>query len=386
MVLERRGMPVGMELQRILLKELDEYGVTVLRDQCAAMSKDLHTLRIEDVPRLSRLVVKAIQPSVGYERTQRIEKEMQKFKILVELKGMSGEKMSEHNTRREVNALVALGNISRTIGDWEEAIGFYKRSMSRARPIKYELKEAEALRSLGHIYKRRNNWDDATRYFKKSLALSNHMRDNTGISDANRGLGYVEWRKGRYEGALEYYGRAMEAARKAGDDVAVGTTHLEFGLVHSDIGQLEKAKEEYLNAIEVLTAAREYQQAARAYNNLGDLYLQSEEFDEAIECFSKCREESTKINHQMMIGWGWFNEGECMIKKGDPKGGIEYCKKALVIVEKLDDRIGTYAVERNLGLGYGLMEDWEESEKHFKRSKEIIEKLDSPFNLGHLLF
>ncbi len=135
-----------------------------------------------------------------------------------------------------------------------------------------------------------------------------------------------------------------------------------------------------------MTAAREYQQAARAYNNLGDLYLQSEEFDEAIECFSKCREESTKINHQMMIGWGWFNEGECMIKKGDPKGGIEYCKKALVIVEKLDDRIGTYAVERNLGLGYGLMEDWEESEKHFKRSKEIIEKLDSPFNLGHLLF
>ena len=155
-------------------------------------------------------------------------------------------------------------------------------------------------------------------------------------------------------------------------------------MIYSDIGDLERSEDEYKKCIALLERGRDYQQLSRAYNNLGDVYMQREEWDEAMEMFQNCNKYASMLNHQMMIAWSLFNSGEALSKMGNPDKSLDKCKKALELLEKLDDLVGLNAVHRNLGLAYSLKRDWDSAEGHFKESEKILARINSPFNQAHL--
>ena len=368
----------------MLNKELGDHGVFIYRNQCNEMGVKPEEIQLKDLLNLSQRMMRALRPMMGNDKAQRIGKEIQKFKILSELKDISSGQTDMFTERRELDAYLKLGNISYTIGDWDDALGYYKRVTRLCQKLGEKNKLAEAQRNSGHIFKRQSEWDEAIRSFEASLKSLGGISSAAGIADAYRGLGYVYWRKGDYDNAKSNFKIAMENAEKSGDKAMIGMVHIERGLVDSDTGELEDAINHYLESIKLLEDAREWQQLSRAYNNLGDTFLQQRQWAEAIKYFELCKESATKIYHISMIGWSLFNTGEALAMSGNPDEAVEKCNEAIEILDKLHDHVGVSAAYRNLGVAFRFKEEWDSAEESFKEAETRLDKINSPFNSAHL--
>jgi len=368
----------------MLNKELGDYGTSIFRTQCKEMGIKPEDIQLKDLLNLSQKMTRALRPMMGNDKAQKIGKEIQKFKILSELKDIKSSKSDPFTERRELDAYLKLANISYTIGDWDDALSYYKRVTGICRKLGEKVKMAEAYRNTGHIFKRQSEWDEAIKSFQISLESLEGITSAAGISDAHRGLGYVYWRKGDYEKAKSNFIIAMDNAEKSGDKAMIGMVHIERGLVDSDQGNLKDAIGHYKESITLLEDAREWQQLSRAYNNLGDTYLQQKEWEEAIKYFDLCKQAATKNNHISMIGWSLFNTGEALAMSGNPDEAIEKCKEAIEILDTLHDHVGTSAAYRNLGTAYRFKKEWASAEENFKEAETRLDKINSPFNSAHL--
>ena len=368
----------------MLSKELGEYGVSIFRTQCKEMGIRPEEIQLRDLLSLSQRMIRALRPMVGNDKANKIGKEIQKFKILSELKDIKSKQPDPITERQELDAYLKLANISYTIGDWDDALNYYKRVKRICQKLDEKVKLAEAQRNTGHIFKRQSEWDEAIRSFKASLETLEDITSASGIADAHRGLGYVYWRKGDYDNAKSNFKIAMENAERSGDKSMIGMVFIERGLVDSDLGNLEDAIGYYLESIKLLEDAREWQQLSRAYNNLGDTFLQLQQWEEAIKYFDLCEQSATKINQMNMIGWSLFNTSEALAMSGNSDEAIEKCNKAIEILDKLHDHVGVSAAYRNLGLAFRFKKEWDSAEKSFKEAEMRLDKINSPFNSAHL--
>jgi len=378
------GRHIGMQIQAIMAREMGPQGSAYLKTQCKEIGTTTEALSLRDLSQLSQRMTRSLRPVLGDEQANRIGKEILKFKIIKELEELGNDKDIPHRERKELEAYSRLGNISYTVGDWDDAIDYYDTVLRLSNKTGDKHKLAEAHRTLGHIYKRRTNWDDAIDHFETAKKISTTINHNMGVADSYRGLGYVFWRMGKYKKAREHIDRAIELAKNSREKGVLGVIYIESGLIFSDIGELEKAEIAYLSSISLLKDERDYQQLSRAYNNLGDLYLQKEMWKDAVEYFTCCKDTAETINHQMMMAWALFNTAEAQSKSGSPKEALDNCQKSLEILQHIDDQVGLCAVHRNFGLAHGLLRNWSESEKHFQKSDRILEDINSPFNVAHL--
>jgi len=372
-----------MEIQRMLGKELGELGISIFRKQCSEMGIKPEELRLKDLLNLSQRMIRVLRPTMGNDAAQKIGKEIQKFKILNELKDIKADS-TPFAERRELDAYAKLGNIAYTIGDWDDALDYYGKVRMLGERVKDPVKVAEAHRMVGHICKRQSKWDEAIKAFEVGIKTLEGTDNTAGISDAYRGLGYVHWRKGNYDMAKKNFEISMKFAEQSGDRVMIGIVHIEWGLVYSDMGELDRAAEHYKQSIEILEQAREYQQLSRAYNNLGDIYLQIEDWDSAIKYFGLCKSSAEKMNYMNMIGWSLFNTGEALSMSGRPDEAIVKCKEAVDILEKLHDHVGISAAYRNLGMAFRFKKDWKSAGENYREAEIRLDKINSPFNTAHL--
>jgi tetratricopeptide (TPR) repeat protein len=378
------GKHIGLSIQRMLSQEMGELGMSVYKKQCAELNIKPEDVKPGDLVVLSQRMIRALRPTMGDDRANKIGKEILKFKILAELEALSAKPGDPLRERKELDAYAKLGTICYTIGDWDDSLEYYSKVIKIGKAHGDVLKVAEAHRNIGHICKRRSNWDDAIGHFNSGIELSRKIKHPIGIADALAGLGYVYWRRGEYTEAEHQLEMALEVAKESRDKATIGVIHIEFGLVHSDTGNLDKAIEHYRSAIELLEAVKDQQQLSRAFNNLGDVYLQRDDWESAISCFDQCKKAAETINHRMMIAWSLFNSGEAYARLGKPDETIKRCTESLEILLQLNDFIGMSAAYRDLGLAHRLKKDWESAEKNFKLSEEVLKKINSPFNNAHL--
>ena len=81
----RIGKQISMEIQRMLTKELGDYGVSIFRTQCKEMGIKPEEIQLKDLLSLSQKMIRALRPMMGNDRAQKIGKEIQKFKSVVKV-------------------------------------------------------------------------------------------------------------------------------------------------------------------------------------------------------------------------------------------------------------------------------------------------------------
>ena len=184
--------------------------------------------------------------------------------------------------------------------------------------------------------------------------------------------------------ALEFYGLALEKASAANAQELVGRIKIEVANAHNSKGDKVKAKETYLEAISILRTVGNLNELARAYNNLGDCYMNNNELDEALDVLRQCMDIATKIGDTTIKGWAAFNAAECFTRMGETKFAKEYLDMALEFLTLSDDRIGVVSTLRVMGVMYTVEKDWAMAEETFGKSLAMAEDIDMPALIGEV--
>ena len=240
---------------------------------------------------------------------------------------------------------MAFLNIRR--GQYEDAIRFCQRSLDMLEKLPENVdsrkERARIYNNLGSIYL---NWSDYPRaidHFEKSLTIRIENGDTHGTAVLYNNLGVVHERQGNYDKAFEYHRQSFELEKEIGDIYGLAISHTNLGLILS-------RREDYPQALHHLE---------EAVGICGD-----------IEC-------------EWLLPETYRVMAEVRLALGEVAEALECGQASLEMAYKTGDKVFEGVAHRVLGkvkaLGY---QQWEEGERHFSESINILRPLGNEHELG----
>jgi len=232
-------------------------------------------------------------------------------------------------------------------GQYEEAIRLCQRSLGMLEKLPENvdsLKErARIYNNLGSIHLNRSDYPRATEHFEKSLAIRIENRDTHGTAILYNNLGVVCERQGNYDKALEYHRQSFELEKEIGDIYGLAISHTNLGLILS-------RREDYAQALNHLE---------EAVGICGD-----------IEC-------------EWLLPETYRIIAEVHLALGEVTEALEFGHASLEMAHKTGDKVFEGVAHRVLGKVMALgRQQWEEGERHFSKSIDILKALGNEHELG----
>lgn len=164
--------------------------------------------------------------------------------------------------------------------------------------LKYGKGIADANYLLGACFKRVQENDSAIAYFNKSLALSKKLDYDIGEGRAYNSLGRTYYLLGKMDSSITMSKKAIASVKETGTiaTMIIADSHTALATAYS-------RKNDMNNAITQLLKVDSMHQKlplrpdviAAAYQNLGSIYLELEEYPSAIEQFQKANDQFSKL-------------------------------------------------------------------------------------------
>ncbi|HRX49224.1 MAG TPA: tetratricopeptide repeat protein, partial [Spirochaetota bacterium] len=282
--------------------------------------------------------------------------------------------------------------------DYDTAILCHKRALfsleywfgdkeDYAEDISAEL--ARTYDSIGTIFYKREEFDLAIVYHKKALAVREYIGyyiSQPEISYRNLGLAYSN--KDDHDQAIHYHKQALYI----GEEIFPGVPYPEkdlienyqiFGSMYHDQKELYIASECFKKALilaEKKNDIASHEQIATIYNNLGAVYYENNNIDNALNCSSKSLEIYSEIKNcnNRELAKTYNNIGIFFQIKGNLKTSLEYISKAAVIYEQEfgENDFETVKLYYNLANSYNETGDYDSAIIFFNKVISYYDKFD----------
>jgi len=232
-------------------------------------------------------------------------------------------------------------------GQYEEAIGLCQRSLDMLEKLPENVdsrkERARIYNNLGSIYLNWSDYPRATEHFEKSLAIRIENRDTHGTAILYNNLGVVYEHQGNYERAFEYHRQSCELKKEIGDIYGLAISHTNLGLILFRRGDYPQA----LNHLE------------EAVGICGD-----------IEC-------------EWLLPETYRIIAEVRLALGEVTEALEFGHASLEMARKTGGKVFEGVAHRVLGKVMALgRQQWEEGERHFSKSIDILKALGNKHELG----
>lgn len=367
---------LGTELNRIMEREMKEMGPFMVTKQCKNLSIDPTHISPKDLPKLSKALSEVMKSFGGTEKAKALNSEILKLANVETLI------VTEKHQDSKIDMLLDMGDTYITTCEWSKAREQYFQIMGIADQLKDDGLRSQILSKIAFAYSKQGEYEKAMSNYKSALELAKKAGDKRALGQSLAGIGHIHWRWGEYDPAIERFEDALENAKKLEDLAIIGTINIEMGNVCSDTGKLDRAEALFKQAVENLEKAEHHQQLARARNNLGDLYIQKHNWEEAIKQFELSRHESDETGNIQMKAWAAFNSADAHLHLGKLEQAKAFLDEALPVLERLGDKSGLSATHRILGIYHGMKKEYVVSQQQFDKAIELAREIKTPFKEG----
>lgn len=161
-----------------------------------------------------------------------------------------------------------LGLIFSGMGDKEQALQQYDRSLTLARELSNKDQEATALNNVATIYKERGLLDQALEYYNKAVELM--PEEQNAVAYNNIALVYNA--KENYQKSVEYLKKAIVIDERNGDYHNQAKILLNLGNTYRNMGQYQDAQDALFSGLEKIRKVKDAYWEASAHRYIGWLY------------------------------------------------------------------------------------------------------------------
>lgn len=199
-----------------------------------------------------------------------------------------------------------------------------------------------------------------------SEALAYWKRHGTPLEKSRMALflGRSYFEVDQYEKALEQYTYALEVADEAKKYNLAGYICTYMADVYDTQDLMEKLKEKYREAIRYFSLAGNKRSMAIAYNNLGFVFIQNEEYDKALEYCNRADSITAFLNDSIVKGAIYNYKGIIYTTIKEYKLAEHYTLKSLKYFS--EDEPGAYYLLSRIYLERGEVEKAKEIFEYYK--------------------
>jgi tetratricopeptide (TPR) repeat protein len=313
----------------------------------------------------ARLAMSAFSPDVAIRYLERVKED---------LAAIPG----DHSVEEAVT-LKEMGEQYESMGDNARADELYGESLGKLPEGEITLRglllisRAEAARETDKLDLARQTCEEAIRLLEK-------VGHRKGLAMAHRSLGRASFRQGNLEDGRKEIEKTIELLDPVESAKEVAGCYIDLGNVYAEVDDpIEHLKtfEFYTKAIEILEPLHDYNELARAHNNLA-LAMMPDHAQEAIEHIMTARGISEKSKDRRGAGWWRFNSVEIRLALGQVEEAIQDNEEAGKILTLVTDPFGVQQVSLNRGIIAQHRKLNEEAEKAYLDSIRRAEALNYP--------
>jgi two-component system NarL family sensor kinase len=203
----------------------------------------------------------------------------------------------------------------------------------------------------------------------------------------NRGDSAYE--KGDYAVAITCFEQAIDLA---GSEYTVEVTaRNSLGNALCMTGKPDEGMKHYMYALKIAEKHDDKLNMIKVQKNIGTLYSEQKDFDNALACYYKALDFATSINHQPLAADCYNNIGVILEQREQYTEALELYKKALHIYTKERNRQRTGMTLNNLAIVYKYLKDYPNAILNYNRSIAISGEIGDQFmqaanqnNLGNV--
>jgi tetratricopeptide (TPR) repeat protein len=197
------------------------------------------------------------------------------------------------------------------------------------------LKKAESLTSdkkdlmyiynlIGLILHSMGNLDDALLYYSRSLSLAKDFGNIDYQATLLNNIAGIYEGKGELDKALIYYEESLSLKTEK----EKAPTYNNIAMIYSKKGDNQKAVEYFQKAIEIDEKYGNYHGVSKFKLNLGELYRQMRDYEKAEKYLFEGLEGVKKVGDKYWEAYGYVYLGRLYKDKGDKKTAREYLTRA----------------------------------------------------------
>ncbi|MGZ3921797.1 MAG: tetratricopeptide repeat protein, partial [Bacteroidia bacterium] len=146
--------------------------------------------------------------------------------------------------------------------------------------------------------------------------------------------GFFLQQEGNYSSALDYLNSSKKLAARLNYKSGEGLAYNRIGLVYQDIDEFDKARESFMKGLEIFKSEGSLFKVAISYNGLGNLEESAGNFTAALKNFFSYLDYAEKLNLPGDIAIAYNNIAIVYSDMDDYKKELAYNFKALKIREK----------------------------------------------------
>jgi tetratricopeptide (TPR) repeat protein len=263
-----------------------------------------------------------------------------------------------------------LARIHRLRGDKDRAQDALEDAERLLTGLDDDLEWAALYMEEGHLCIADTDYDKAIERFNKALAVAEADGEERAIAVAKRGLAMAVWRDGRPEQAATLLREALPVLQARGDLRELNDLYDDLGEVLIDLDEYDQALESLDHSLELdeqlhttASKARTLLLMGQAHLRRGDRRLAGEHLQQALDVYREADDEEGKATALCVLG-NWLSE------EGHLDDALDKFKQALRIDSRQEDTVGIARAQRGIAGIYRRRGDFERAEEAL-RSAEI---------------
>ncbi|MES2765056.1 MAG: adenylate/guanylate cyclase domain-containing protein [Bacteroidota bacterium] len=246
------------------------------------------------------------------------------------------------NKRMMGAAMTNIGHVYEVTADYARALEYYMNALALLEEINLPVGIAASLGNIGRIYIDTHNYSKALETFKRSLSISEEIGDKLGTAKTFCSIANTYFHSEEYKISLEYLKRGLELLEEIGDKSTIALALGNFGNTLARTGELDEALQYHMRALAIKLEINDKSGRADTLREIADIYRLTD------------------------------------FKEFSLQRSVEYLRQSLAIAEEIEAKALIYRVNEALADVYEQLEDWKNSQIHFRKyhvlEREVFNK------------
>ncbi len=240
----------------------------------------------------------------------------------------------------EADTLIAIGEIYRYLGDYNQAQRYQEQSLEIAQALDSEQLKARALGGLGVTLAKQGNYATAINSLQESLAIFELVGSPFYKSEVLLSLSDVYLTAGDYPEALGYREQVVKFAYDTGIDLAKALALGEMGRFYSHLGSYDQALDYFEQSLSIMRSTGTQFAESRLLAEAASIYEKTDRYEAAASRYQQSLEIAREIGSTELEAIALYGLGSVEHRLGQYDQALAYQTQSLELMRSIGNRTG----------------------------------------------
>ncbi len=268
-----------------------------------------------------------------------------------------------------------LANVYNRLGDYREALDYYEKSLEIKELIDDQKGIASTLKNIASIHYYRDNYVAALEINFRALRISESLEDVMGISFVYNNIALIYEKQEKLKEALEYYQKSLIIKQKAGDEQGIATTLNNMGSLYQKLGQTELSLASLENSLNISEKIGEKEGISAAMNNTATVYEEMGQTEKAMSLFLKSQKIDEGIGNKRGMLLSIISLSNINFNLKNYQGSLLFAKEGIELAEELNSKTELRDLNALISKNFEALGDFRSALKHIQLSQAYADSV-----------